>query len=229
MEGASIARPAPAEAGVGPVPPVTLSYEQRTTARRCLTFLGVLWGLGTLGTASSLYLATHLPLLLIALSPIGRHMLLVAPVVDPLAFLAVGVSRKLLSRLVFYRLGQALGPAGTAWLEERSTLAGRFVRWLERVFGRAPRAAVFLLPGVAVAMIAGSAGMRARVLVPLLTAALSLRLVAILLLGEALREPIEAILALLDEYWIPGTVLIVAGIAAQQAWLRRRRPAAPAS
>ena len=38
--------------------------------------------------------------------------------------------------------------------------------------------------------------------------------------GEWLREPIEALLALIDEYWIPGTAVLVTIVALTQ-WRRR--------
>ena len=39
-------------------------------------------------------------------------------------------------------------------------------------------------------------------------------------LGEWLRQPIETVLAVVDEYRLPGTVVLIGGIALHQ-WRRR--------
>ncbi len=48
-----------------------------------------------IGTMSVLYLANHFPLLLHALSPLGRHLILVVPTVHPAAVVAVATLRRL--------------------------------------------------------------------------------------------------------------------------------------
>jgi membrane protein DedA with SNARE-associated domain len=73
-----------------------------------------------------------------------------------------------------------------------------------------------------VSVLAGISGMRAAVFVPLATLSLVVR--ALLVLGFAawIREYIEVALAWIDEYWIPGTVVMVALVAVYR-W-RRRAP-----
>ncbi len=97
--------------------PSTLTTEERKTTRLCLTVLGVLGTGSMVGVAFSLYLVNHHPLLLVALSPLGRHLLLVAPIVDPLAFVTVTVGRRMLFYLTSFHLGRALGPLGIPWIE----------------------------------------------------------------------------------------------------------------
>ena len=193
-------------------PQVGLSAEERTVLRRCLTVLGVLGTCSLIGVASSLYLSVHYPLFLIALSPLGRHLILVAPTVDPFAFVAVGMSRRLAFYIPCFYLGRALGPTAIDWLEARVPRAGRFYRWLERLFKRASHLVVFLFAGPGVSTIAGSSGMRAPVYVPLVALGLLLRMILVLLLGEWLREPLVALLALIEEYWLPGTIVLVAAV-----------------
>ena len=202
--------------------PSTLTAEEWKRTRLCLTVLGVLGSGSMLGVAFSLYLVNHHPLLLIGLSPLGRHLVLVAPVVDPLAFLAVAVGRRMLFYLASFHLGRALGPRGIPWIEARAARFGRFVRWMERLFARASHAVVLLMAGPTVSVLAGISGMRAGVFVPLATLSLVLR--ALLVLGFAawIREYIEVVLAWIDEYWIPGTVVMVALVGVYR-W-RRRAP-----
>jgi membrane protein DedA with SNARE-associated domain len=218
--------PKPQAFAAGGMPPEIqpLGSEERAIARRCLSVLGVLSTGSLIGVASSLYLVNRFPLLLIALSPLGRHLILVAPIVDPVAFVAVAVTRRMLFYLTCFHLGHALGPSGIVWIEARAARAARFVRWLERLFERSSLAVVFLLPGPTVSGLAGISGMRSRVFVPLSVLGLIVRMLFVLGFAEWLRAPIENLLVVIDEYWIPGTVVIVVGIALHR-WARSRSSA----
>lgn len=196
--------------------------DQLRLTRRSLAALAVLSALGMTGTASSLYLVNHYPLLLIALSPLGRNLVLVAPVVDPFAFLTVGVLRRGAFYLACFQLGTGLGPAGVQWLEARARRFARLVRWLEDLFGKAPRLVILFFAGPTVSMLAGMSAMPLRTYVPLALASLVGRLLLILAFGEVFREPIEVVLAWIDEYWVPGTVVLVLGMAIYQGWRMRR-------
>jgi membrane protein DedA with SNARE-associated domain len=199
--------------------------EQRREVRRWLLVLGVLGVGSALGTSSSLYLVNHYPLLLVALSPLGRHILLAAPVADPTALLAVALVRRMLFYLATFYLGRALGPAGIRWIEARAAHFGRFVRWVERLFSRASRAVVLVMAGPTVSALAGISGMRLGTFVTLSTISLVVRLALVIWFAEWLREPLEELLALIDEYWVPGTVVLASGVGLMQ-W-RRIRAARP--
>ncbi len=203
------------------VPDAALDAERQRSVR---LHLGVLAALGTasmVGAASSLYLVNHYPLLLVALSPLGRHQVLVAPNVDPLAFLAVGLLRRGVFYLSCFQLGRALGPLGIPWIEARAAAFARFVRWLEGLFGRAPRAVVLVFCGPTVAALAGIARMRLAVFAPLAALNLTVRLLVVLFFADLMRAYIERVLAWIDAYWIPGTVVLVLGML---LFRRSRRP-----
>jgi hypothetical protein len=166
--------------------------EQLAVVRRCLSTLAVL-GIGSMvGVAFSLYLVNHYPLLLIALSPLGRHLVLVAPIVDPVAFVGVALVRRMAFYLTAFYLGRALGPGGITWLT---------------------------MTGPTVSALAGISGMRTAFFVPLATLGLVVRLLLVLGFAELLREPIERLLSVIDEYWIPGTAVLATGVAIHQ-WRR---------
>lgn len=184
--------------------------EQAREVRLWLTVLGILAAGGWIGALGVARLANDLPLLLIALSPLNRHFVLVAPTVHPAAFFGVGIGRSLLGCYVAWRLARAAGEPGLRWLEASSPSTGRFVRMIERMFERSAIAAILVWPGFLVSLLAGLAGMRLRVLLPLAAAGLMLRLTAILWLGQWLMEPIQWLLAAIDRYWIPVTAVIVA-------------------
>ena len=195
---------------------------QRRETRRWLLVLGVLGAGSALGTSFSLYLVNHYPLLLVALSPLGRHILLAAPVTDPAALLVVALMRRMLFYLATFHLGRALGPSGIRWIEARAAYFGRFVRWVERLFARASHLVVLVGTGPTVSALAGISGMRVSVFLALGSASLLARLLVVLGFAELLREPIEQLLALIDDYWIPGTVVLVIGIAIYQ-WRRAEK------
>ena len=76
------------------------------------------------------------------------------------------------------------------------------------------------MTGPTVSALAGISGMRTSVFVSLAIPGLVLRMLLVLGLAEWFREPIEALLALIGEYWLPGTVVMVTGVAVHQ-WRRR--------
>lgn len=206
--------------------PRPLSGPDQRVIRLCLSALGGLGAASMLGVASSLYLVNAYPLLLIALSPLGRHLVLVAPVVDPVAFVAVAVGRRMIFYLPCFQLGRTLGQTAITWIEARAARFGIFVRWLERLFARASHAVTFTMAGPTVSALAGISGMRAGVFAALASLGLVARMLALLYFAEWLRAPIEIVRTWIYEYWIPGTVVIVTLI----AWRRwRRRGAASAT
>ncbi len=199
-----------------PEEPPLAREEDRRVARICLSVLGVLSTGSLIGVASSLFLVTHYPLLLVALSPLGRHLVLAAPVVDPVAFVVVAVTRRMLFYYPCFRLGGAYGRAGIAWVEARAARIAEFIRWIERIFQRAPRLVVLCMTGPTVSALAGSSGMAQPTYLALAGLGLLVRVLLVLAFGELARAPIEAVLAFIGEYWVPGTVLIVAAIAVQR-------------
>ena len=74
----------------------------------------------------------------------------------------------------------------------------------------------------AVAALAGISKMRVAAFVALSTLSLTVRMLITIYFAEWMREYIEIALLWIDEYWIPGTVVMVAGVALYR-W-RRRTP-----
>ncbi|MEN8160546.1 MAG: hypothetical protein ABFS41_10795 [Myxococcota bacterium] len=197
------------------------SPEQWRVARLCLTVLGSLWAISTLGRAFSLYLITHYPLLLVAMSPMGSHVLLAAAVTNPVALLVVATARRLLFYTATFYLGRALGSRTVQWVEARARHFGRFVRFIERLFERAPRLVVLLAAGPTVSALAGMSGMPLWSYLTLATLGLAVRLWIWIQFADLFREPIEQLLAWINEYWVPGTIVLVTIIGIAQ-WRRVR-------
>ena len=193
-------------------------------ARRCLFVLGAFWGVSTAGRAFSLYLVNHYPLVLVAMSPMGSHVLLAAALTNPVALLAVATARRIVFYTAMFYLGRALGPLAIQWVEARARHFGRFVRFIERWFAKAPRLVVLVAAGPTVSALAGMSGMRLATYLALATVGLAARLWIWIQFADLFREPIEQLLAWIDEYWVPGTIVLVTVLGVSQ-WRRLRLPA----
>ncbi|HJO24053.1 MAG: hypothetical protein QF890_08890 [Myxococcota bacterium] len=96
---------------------------------------------------------------------------------------------------------------------------------MERLFARVPRVVVFCMAGPTVSALAGISPMPGRVFTGLALSGLVARLVAVLFFADSLRPYIELVLAWIDRYWIPGTLVLVALVVLYQWKGRRRVPA----
>ncbi len=129
--------------------------------RRLLVWCGVPIGAFTIasliGTALMPYLLARQPLMLVALSPLFRHLVLAAPRVPALPFFAVVVPRHFAPDPFFYLLGREYGRFAIEWAEGNSPFTGRIVRALERLFARIGPIALLISPDVVVSTLAGAA------------------------------------------------------------------------
>jgi membrane protein DedA with SNARE-associated domain len=178
------------------------------------------------GIGFSPVLATEWPLLLIALSPLGRHLVLVAPVTGLAPFVAVATARKLMSSMLGFGLGRAYGADGLRWAERRYPRTGKFLRWLERGLAAAGPLLVVLMPGPAVCALAGVARMRASLVLPLATIGNVGWMTVTWHVGEALGKWILPILAWVQAHVWEATAVCVAAVLLHQWWRRRKRRAA---
>ncbi len=199
-----------------------LTGENQRVARLAGITLAVLGTCSLVGVASSLWLVNHAPLLLVALSPIGRHLILAAPVSDPVWFVSIAVVRRLLFYGACFHMGRALGERGVQWLEARAGRFGRWVRWLDGIFGRWGSWVVLLAAGPTVSVLAGISGMSPWRFVALVVPSLIARMLIVVGFAEWLRAPIEALLVWIDAHWLPGTAALLLAIALHQAWRHRR-------
>jgi membrane protein DedA with SNARE-associated domain len=199
-----------------------LDPDARRIVRACLTIMGSLGVASWIGVGSSLYLLTEAPLVLIALSPLGRHLVLVAAVTNPIAFVAVAVARRLVFYLPAFYLGRTLGDLSIVWLERRVPLMARWVNFLERIFKWSPTLITFVMLGPLMSAIAGNSGMTPRTFAVVATAGLTCRMVITVYFAEWVKEPLEVAIAWLSEYRAPGTAILVGGLLINWLWKRRK-------
>jgi len=201
-----------------------LTSEQR---RHMRIWLGVLGGLATcslIGSAFAMYLVSHQPLLLILLSPLARHLVLVAHSVDPVAFVVLATLRRFAFYVPCFELGREFGASAIDMLDRRLRGLRPYIGVIQRVFAAAPHVFVCAFPGPVLGTLAGSAGMRRSAYVPLVLMGLCLRMWFWLEFADWASEPIGVVLDFIDRYWIEGTILLIACIALYQ-WRQWRRGA----
>jgi membrane protein DedA with SNARE-associated domain len=165
----------------------------------------------------------NFPFVLVGISPLSRHIILVAPLVDPLLLLIVGGTRTLAFTTLSFWLGRTLGESALTWLDQRSKGASRIVRMMERFFRRWSYFAVFLLPLGAMACIAGVARMRPTGFFAVAIPGILFRLSLYAWFGESLREPILSLLGFIRIYQAEATVFLILGIGSYQLFKRRVR------
>lgn len=132
-------------------------------SRRTLTLIvGPIIAVVVIGTLGNMFHPTLLenhPLLLVAMEPRNRYLLLVADKVSFIPFLLVATIRRLISDPLFYLLGYLYGDAGVRWIERKMGDSSGLVRGMERGFAKAAPLMVFLFPGAIVCVLAGATGM----------------------------------------------------------------------
>lgn len=162
-------------------------------------------------------LLTNAPLLLLALSPIPRHGVLVAPLTDFVPFLLVMAIRRELASVVGYYTGQAYGERAIGFTEQRKPRLGRLVRRVARLFERAQIPVTFFAPYLSAAL-AGATGMRFPVY--LVVSLLGQMWVAALTyyVGDRFKEYILPVVDYVSEHAVAFTLVTVSLVVARQLW-----------
>jgi hypothetical protein len=175
-----------------------------------------------IGFAFAPALLTHAPLVLIALSPVGRHLVLAATVTPIIPFVIVGTARRMIVAALGYALGRAYGGHGVSWVKTRYPRLEPALRLLEWSFARAAPLILFVSPGPLVCALAGATGMRAWVALPIATAGQFAWMLVNYKVGEAFAAWLAPITAFIEAYMMPMTLACIA-LALAYHWVRRRR------
>jgi hypothetical protein len=127
-------------------------------SRALIAGIGAVFGLSTLGMAFAPYLAVRCPLLLIALNPWPRHVILVAPHTPMIPLVLIAAFRGLFASILAYEVGVHYGPRGIELFERRSPRLANFLRAFERIFSRAAPLFLFVSPGPMTSTLAAVSG-----------------------------------------------------------------------
>lgn len=149
------------------------------------------------------------PLLLLAMNPRNRNLILVTNQLDAVSYYLVGTLRLLLSDPLFFLIGYWYGDTALEWMERRTKSVGRVMRQWEGVFGKAAYPIVFLAPNNWVCLFAGTAGMGVGGFFAVNIAGTVTRLYLIRRLGEQFEAPIDDVLGFIAEYRTPLLVISV--------------------
>jgi membrane protein DedA with SNARE-associated domain len=195
---------------------------RRRATRRLIGVVVLLAVAAGIGDATSPMLVVHIPLLLVALSPRARHVLLASQVVGALPLVTVALVRRLLAIPVLYRLGRLHGSSSLGWVERHYPRTGRWTRRVERWFERAEVPVVILLPGLLTAYLAGCAGMAEPVLLALSALGILARLSLLLVVGDVLVAPLTWLLGTIGDH--QGMLIVLSvGLTVLQVVRHRRR------
>ena len=118
---------------------------------------------GWVGDALAPSLVNDNPLLLIALNPRLRNLVLASPETAIVPFMTVSIVRLVVSDPVFFWFGRRYGDVAIRWMPEKRVGQGAFiVLWLERMFGKSAHVMVAVVPNAWI-MPAGGHDAHARV------------------------------------------------------------------
>lgn len=166
--------------------------------------------IGTVASAIHPTLVKSHPLLLVALEPRNRWILLVADRVSFWPLLIFGTLRRLASDPLFFLLGYLYGDKAVAWAERKFDFGTGTIRRIERAFQKAGPVLVFFFPGALICVLAGATGMN-----PVMFAALNIvgTVFTVTLLYQfagTVRGPVDAVLGFYDDNWKWLTIVSVA-------------------
>ena len=119
----------------------------------------VLISIGTVANAIHPTLVKNHPLLLVALEPRNRWIILVADKVEFWPLLIFGTLRRLASDPLFFLLGHLYGDGAVRWAERKFDFGTGTIQKIEKIFQKAGPVLVFLAPGALVCVLAGATGM----------------------------------------------------------------------
>ncbi|MBX3131707.1 MAG: hypothetical protein KF718_33630 [Polyangiaceae bacterium] len=189
--------------------------------------LGVVGVTTIAGTAFSPYLLVKAPLLLVALAPEGRHIILAVSTTDPVLLVAVATLRRLLGLIAAYGLGLTYGPAAVSWVERRFPRFGKLVRIAERLFARVGAPLLLFIPLQSIALLAGAARTRFFTFLGFVSVGQFCMVLITYLFGDAITKWTEPILVFLSEHVVETTIACATLVALQQgvAYYRKRRGA----
>jgi membrane protein DedA with SNARE-associated domain len=182
--------------------------------------------LAWVGDAFAPTLLVSAPIVLIICNPRLRNLVLAAPTLGAVPFIAVAVARLLVTDPFFYWFGRRYGDVAIRWMEQKLGPGAAIVLWLERFFARAGLVAVAVLPNQWICLLAGTTKMRVRTFVILNVGGTVARVVLIWWLGDVFANPILSFNDWIGHHRIQLTLLTFA-IVGVSVWRTVRKGVNP--
>jgi membrane protein DedA with SNARE-associated domain len=210
---------------VSVVDPVPSEAELRRQRRKLQLLVGplvLLFAIRGIGIALAPALLERAPVVLFLMAPLGRHLVLISPVLDTVTFVIVGMVGYFTIDPLTYMLGREYGQNAVAWIEQRSGMASGWVRWVDRMFRRAAPVVLFVTPGPFVNLLAGAAKMR----VPLWLALNLSGTLAAVMIARYFSEALAGLITVIREFIeanVAALTLISIAVVVVSTLFRRRR------
>ena len=169
--------------------------------------------IANVGDAIAPKLVKSHPLVLIAMNPRNRNLVLVTNDLGAVAYYLVGGLRLLSSDPLWYLIGMLYGDRALAWVEQKSATYGRMLRRVEEGFGVAAWPLVFLAPNPYICLFAGAAGMGIVPFAILNVTGTVARLYVVRWVGDVFHEPIDDVVHFIQRYSWPLLALSIAFVA----------------
>jgi membrane protein DedA with SNARE-associated domain len=196
---------------------------RRTRLRWLLGGLAVLTATGTIGAALMPTLLAYSPLLLIALSPLPRHLVMAAPLVPIVPFVLVATLRRTLTSTLAYAIGRAYGEGGIAWVQARYPSLRGVLDWLQKAFDVAAPLVILVEPGPLIAALAGATRVPLPLFLPLAATGYALWSLLTYRVGEALRAWLAPLLKYFQGHVLSATLVCIVLVSGYALWRRRMR------
>jgi len=202
--------------------PAPLSDVPPNVRRGIVGTVGALTVLSAIGTALSPYLLVEHPLLLVALAPENRHILLAAAQADPVPLILVGTVRRMLSLLTTYGLSGLYGPALLRWSEQRFPRFAAAARWVERLAERGGAPLLVIAPGYTFVTFAGVRGMAFKPFLAAIAVGNLLFIILSVFFGDAVSIWTNVLIDWLKQHLIASTLACILAVLIQQLISRRK-------
>lgn len=176
-----------------------------------------------LGAAISPLLFAHLPVLLIVMSPFLVHLVLVAPLIEPIIYFPVALFVTTAQALVGFYFGHHFGQKALSWLLERVPIPEAIVDRGLALVCKASILAIFAIPGPVLGTVAGVAGVRKKTFAIFVAPAQALWITAAYFVGEALLLYIEIIREFVIDHAFVLTGVTITLMAARWLYGTRKR------
>lgn len=184
--------------------------------------VAIVFAAGLIGTAFAPALLGRAPLVLVAMSPLYRHLALASTSIDAAPFVLVAVARLFVTDPFLYAIGRQYGDEAIDWVEVRSGRAARIVRTVKRAFARAEYLVLFVSPGPLVCMLAGASRMPVARFVVVNLAGTIAAVLLIRSFGVAFATALDAVRAFIAANIVALTALSVALVTVSVITRRRR-------
>jgi hypothetical protein len=203
--------------GAAPLPPPT-------RAERNLVFgaIGFAIVIGWVGDAFWASLIDRSPLTLILLNAKPRYQILVTNELPALVFFPVALARLVCTKPLLWLTGGWYGPRVADWIGGRSAWAGRFVAWAQRIFPKRGWILMCITTSNPVCLLAGSVGYPLRRLMLWAVIGTSVRLIAVMAVGDIFSETISSFTGWVVDHRVPVVAASITVVVAVVAWQRWR-------